>query len=75
MSSKSEDYTVTGRGTNSQGNKWDNRQYSSGSGYHYSNSDGSYYYQNPNGSTYHNDGKGKSTYTTPSGHKVKKSTQ
>ncbi|KAJ7678964.1 hypothetical protein DFH06DRAFT_1315927 [Mycena polygramma] len=65
-------YTVTSSGTNSQGNRYTHREYSTGSGYHYSNKDGSYYYRNPNGSTYHNDGKGGSTYTTPSGQQVRK---
>ncbi|RDI87305.1 hypothetical protein Vi05172_g2873 [Venturia inaequalis] len=62
-------YTITGSGTNSQGNHYCSRDYgssaSNGNSYHYSNTDGSYYYSNPNGSTYHNDGNGGSTYTKP----------
>ncbi|KAF8896120.1 hypothetical protein BD779DRAFT_562769 [Infundibulicybe gibba] len=42
-------YTVTGSGTNSQGNHYCSRQDSGGSGYHYSNTNESYYYQNTNG--------------------------
>ncbi|KAF7312517.1 hypothetical protein MIND_00265400 [Mycena indigotica] len=71
-SSKGGDYTVTSSGTNSNGNHYCHREYSSGGGYHYSNSDGSYYYNNPNGSTYYDNGKGGSTYTTPGGYKVQK---
>ncbi|KAK1924647.1 hypothetical protein DB88DRAFT_486302 [Papiliotrema laurentii] len=49
--------TITGRGTNSQGNSYDTRSDSSGNtGYHYSNTNGSYYYSNTNGSTYYNSG-------------------
>ncbi|KAI5813355.1 hypothetical protein BZA77DRAFT_321898 [Pyronema omphalodes] len=69
-------YNVTSHGTNSQGNHYCSRDFSSSSGsaggskgYHYSNSDGSYYYSNPNGSTYHNNGQGGSTYTPPSSKK------
>ncbi|KAL8681179.1 MAG: hypothetical protein Q9186_002711 [Xanthomendoza sp. 1 TL-2023] len=63
-------YDVTSSGTNSQGNHYCRRDYSSsgsqpanGNSYHYSNSDGSYYYSNPNGSTYYNNGNGGSNYT------------
>ncbi|XMA17769.1 hypothetical protein WAI453_010560 [Rhynchosporium graminicola] len=65
-------YTVTSRGTNSQGNNYDNREQPSGSAYHYSNSNGSYYYANGNGSTYYNDARGSSTYTDPNGNVTKK---
>ncbi|CAG8982551.1 hypothetical protein HYALB_00002333 [Hymenoscyphus albidus] len=72
-------YTITGRGVNSQGNKYDNRDEPSGKGYHYSNQpslaltplikkchqDGSYFYRDGDNATYHNDGKGNSTYTAP----------
>ncbi|TXT13084.1 hypothetical protein VHUM_01485 [Vanrija humicola] len=48
---------ITYRGTNSQGNSYDNRVDSSGNtGYHYSNTNDSYYYKNTNGSTYYNSG-------------------
>ncbi|KLT42543.1 hypothetical protein CC85DRAFT_285457 [Cutaneotrichosporon oleaginosum] len=49
---------ITYRGTNSQGNSYDNRVSDSGGrGYHYSNTNGSYYYQNTNGSQYYNSGR------------------
>ncbi|KAL8651810.1 MAG: hypothetical protein Q9210_003048 [Variospora velana] len=67
-------YSVTSTGTNSQGNHYCSRDYSSGNSqpansnsYHYSNSNGSYYYSNPNGSTYYNTGDGGSKYTAPGG--------
>ncbi|RPB10674.1 hypothetical protein P167DRAFT_537398 [Morchella conica CCBAS932] len=63
-------YDVTSSGTNSQGNRYDSRDYGSSApnqnSYHYSNKDGSYYYSNSNGSSYYNDGKGNATYSTPS---------
>ncbi|KAF6220861.1 hypothetical protein HO133_002541 [Letharia lupina] len=70
-------YDVTSSGTNSQGNRYDSRDYTPSTGgsqandntYHYSNNDGSYYYSNSNGSTYHNDGNGGSKYTAPGGKK------
>ncbi|RVX71811.1 hypothetical protein B0A52_04210 [Exophiala mesophila] len=65
-------YTITGSGTNSQGNYYDTRIQPSGNAYHYSNTDGSYYYSNGNGSTYHNNGNGGSTYTAPNGNVYKK---
>ncbi|CAG8982553.1 hypothetical protein HYALB_00002335 [Hymenoscyphus albidus] len=65
-------YTVTGSGTNSQGNSYDTRSQPSGNAYHYSNNDGSYYYSNGNNSTYHNNGQGGSTYTAPNGNVYKK---
>ncbi|KAF9264116.1 hypothetical protein L218DRAFT_926340 [Marasmius fiardii PR-910] len=66
MSNK--DYTITGSGTNDQGNHWCHRDDGTGSNaYHYSNRDGSYYYQNPNGSKYYNSGDGYSRYTSPDG--------
>ncbi|KAF7327964.1 F-box domain-containing protein [Mycena kentingensis (nom. inval.)] len=71
-SSGGQPYTVTSSGHNSSGNHYCHREYSTGGGYHYSNSDGSYYYSNPNGSTYYNNGNGGSTYTTPTGYQVKK---
>nr|GAT57363.1 predicted protein [Mycena chlorophos] len=68
-SSKGGEYTVTGSGTNSSGNHYCNREYSNGSGYHYSNTNGSYYYSNPNGSTYYNNGRevmsGRRTRVSP----------
>ncbi|KAJ5118170.1 uncharacterized protein N7515_010393 [Penicillium bovifimosum] len=64
-------YTVTGSGTNSQGNHYCNRDYGSSASnqnsYHYSNTNGSYYYSNPNGSTYYSSPSGQGTYTPPSG--------
>ncbi|KAK5113025.1 hypothetical protein LTR85_011047 [Meristemomyces frigidus] len=63
------DYVVTSRGTKSQGNRYDTRQYSvpgsdaTCSGYHYSNLDGSYYYYNPDGSSYYDNGRGGARYT------------
>eukprot|EP00561_Arcocellulus_cornucervis_P005474 CAMPEP_0185811614 /NCGR_PEP_ID=MMETSP1322-20130828/8327_1 /TAXON_ID=265543 /ORGANISM="Minutocellus polymorphus, Strain RCC2270" /LENGTH=74 /DNA_ID=CAMNT_0028508081 /DNA_START=39 /DNA_END=263 /DNA_ORIENTATION=+ len=60
-----------GSGNNSQGNHYNTpggTNSSSGSSYHYSNTNGSYYYSNDNGSTYYNSGQGSSTYTSPSGH-------
>ncbi|KAG1761524.1 hypothetical protein EDD22DRAFT_953984 [Suillus occidentalis] len=66
--SKRGEYTVTGHGTNKEGNHWCTRDYGSdGTGHHYSNKDGSFYYQNPDGSKYHNNGAGKATFTTPNG--------
>ncbi|MCJ1406412.1 hypothetical protein MMC19_000477 [Ptychographa xylographoides] len=66
---QSQGYTITSSGTNSQGNHYCSRDYSSASSapansnsYHYSNTDGSYYYSNPNGSTYYNDGNGGASY-------------
>ncbi|KAF8840921.1 hypothetical protein BDN67DRAFT_967841 [Paxillus ammoniavirescens] len=51
-SSNSGSYSHTGHGTNSQGNHYCSCDYgSSGTGYHFSNTDGSYYYSNPNSST------------------------
>jgi hypothetical protein len=68
--SSNKGYNVTGRGTNSQGNSYDRRDYGSGvansNTFHYSNQNGSYYYSNPNGSTYYNNGAGSATYTPPS---------
>ncbi|KAF9506492.1 hypothetical protein BS47DRAFT_1333802 [Hydnum rufescens UP504] len=65
------DYAVKGSGTNTQGNRYDARDYGSGApnqnSYHYSNKDGGYYYSNSDGSKYYNDGKGSSTYTPPGG--------
>jgi len=65
------DYSTTSRGTNSQGNAYDSRDYGSGAAnqnsYHYSNNDGSYYYNNSDNSKYYNDGKGNASYTPPSG--------
>ncbi|PBP28011.1 hypothetical protein BUE80_DR000853 [Diplocarpon rosae] len=55
-------YTITSRGTNSQGNNYDNR----------TQLNGSYYYSNGNDSTYYNDGKGSSTCTAPNGNVYKK---
>jgi len=63
-------YTVTGRGTNDQGNSYDNRSYSDGPAYHYSNQNGSYYYSNSNGSTYYNSGTGYAQYNSPSGNQT-----
>ncbi|EHL01554.1 hypothetical protein M7I_2439 [Glarea lozoyensis 74030] len=60
-------YTITRRGTNSQGNRYDNRVTADGPAYHYSNRDGSYYYANGDKSTYYNDGQGGSIYTAPNG--------
>lgn len=57
-------------GYNSQGNHYNTpggTNSSSGSAYHYSNSNGSYYYSNDNGSSYYNSGSGSSQYTAPSG--------
>lgn len=57
-------------GVNSQGNAYTTpggTNTSSGSSYHYSNSNGSYYYKNDNGSTYYNNGQGQATYTPPGG--------
>ncbi|KAH8792765.1 hypothetical protein BGZ57DRAFT_920866 [Hyaloscypha finlandica] len=68
-------YTVTGSGTNSQGNSYDTRIQPGGSAYHYSNANGSYYYSNADNSTYYNSGKGGSgsaTYTAPNGNVYKK---
>merc|ERR1711939_157937 len=65
-------YTITGSGTNSQGNSYDTRSQLSGDAYHYSNTNGSYYYSNGNGSTYYNSGSGSSTYTAPDGNTYKK---
>ncbi len=51
---------------NSQGNHYSTpggTNGSSGSAYHYSNSNRSYYYKNDNGSTYYNDGQGGSRYS------------
>ncbi|PYH28315.1 uncharacterized protein BO87DRAFT_381417 [Aspergillus neoniger CBS 115656] len=70
MPRSGKDFSYKGSGTNSQGNHWCSRDYSSSSNpnsYHYSNSNGSYYYSNPDGSTYYNNGSGGSTYTPPSG--------
>ncbi|TAQ87146.1 hypothetical protein B7494_g4553 [Chlorociboria aeruginascens] len=64
-------YTVTGSGTNSQGNSYDTRSQPSGGAYHYSNSNGSYYYSNGDGSTYYNSGS-SATYTAPDGNSYKK---
>ncbi|WVQ78088.1 hypothetical protein IAT38_000169 [Cryptococcus sp. DSM 104549] len=51
---------ISGRGTNSQGNRYDTRTDSAGNtGYHYSNQNGSYYYANP--------GIGFAKYTSLSG--------
>ncbi|KAI0204855.1 hypothetical protein F4808DRAFT_474168 [Astrocystis sublimbata] len=65
------DFTYKGRGTNSQGNRWDSRDYGpeapNQNPYHYSNKDGDYYYSNPDGSRYYNDGRGRATYTAPDG--------
>ncbi|KIN00424.1 hypothetical protein OIDMADRAFT_19513 [Oidiodendron maius Zn] len=65
-------YTITGSGTNSQGNSYDTRSQPAGDAYHYSNSNGSYYYSNGNNSTYYNNGQGSSTYTAPNGNVYKK---
>ncbi|KAE9371321.1 hypothetical protein N431DRAFT_467510 [Stipitochalara longipes BDJ] len=81
-------YHITYRGTNSQGNRYDNRVQHDGPGYHYSNKgkiscipggsltdltlDGSYYYKNGDNSTYYNDGYGGSRYTAPDGNVYKK---
>ncbi|KAJ6463927.1 hypothetical protein C8R45DRAFT_1107515 [Mycena sanguinolenta] len=51
---------IVSSGTNSQGNHWTSYK------------DGSFSYKNADGSTYVDDGKGSSTYTSPSGHQVKK---
>ncbi|KAI4133292.1 MAG: hypothetical protein LQ347_002235 [Umbilicaria vellea] len=81
MPNSDKSYNVTSSGTNSQGNHYCHRDYSSSStsasgggskssnnnSYHYSNSNGSYYYSNPNSSTYYNDGNGGAKYTPPSG--------
>ncbi|KZF20423.1 hypothetical protein L228DRAFT_285131 [Xylona heveae TC161] len=60
-------YSVTGSGTDSQGNHYCNRDYGASApnqnSYHYSNNNGSYYYSNPDGSTYYNSGNGHSKYT------------
>ncbi|KAL1737344.1 hypothetical protein EV714DRAFT_266148 [Schizophyllum commune] len=62
------EWKTTSTGTNSQGNKWDKRDYGYGDNtYHYSNKDGSYHYKNPDNSTYTNNGQGSSTYTAPNG--------
>ncbi len=59
------------RGVNSQGNSYNTpggTNSSTGSSYHYSNSNGSYYYQNDNGSTYYNPGSsgaGSISYSAP----------
>ncbi|KAK5136706.1 hypothetical protein LTR08_002359 [Meristemomyces frigidus] len=62
-------HTLTARGTNSQGNYYDAREYADTphKGYHYSNQDGSYYYSNPDGSAYFDDGKGGARYTREDG--------
>ncbi|KAG2114853.1 hypothetical protein DEU56DRAFT_985106 [Suillus clintonianus] len=65
------DFTITGHGTNKEGNHWCTRDYgSSGTGHHYSNKDGSFYYKNPDGSQYFNNGSGKAALTTPNSHVV-----
>ncbi|KAG0701204.1 hypothetical protein DFH29DRAFT_927882 [Suillus ampliporus] len=64
--------TITGHGTNKQGNHWCTRDYGScGTGFHYSNTDDSYYYKNPDGSTVHVDKFGQKTLTTPDGRVIK----
>ncbi|KAG0646077.1 hypothetical protein D0Z07_8398 [Hyphodiscus hymeniophilus] len=65
-------YKIISSGTNSQGNKYDNRSQPCGKAYHYSNLDGSYFYRNGNNSTYYNNGQGSSTYTAPNGNVTKK---
>ncbi|KZP22534.1 hypothetical protein FIBSPDRAFT_786901 [Athelia psychrophila] len=64
--------SVTGSGSNDQGNHYCTREDSAGnSGYHYSNNDGSYYYSNTDGSNYYNSGSGYAQYTSPSGQQNK----
>ncbi|OBZ62669.1 hypothetical protein A0H81_15037 [Grifola frondosa] len=64
-----EDYNVTSRGVNDQGNAYDHRVSSTGDhSYHYSNKDGGYYYHNSDNSRYYNSGNGYSSYTSADGH-------
>ncbi|OBZ66146.1 hypothetical protein A0H81_13714 [Grifola frondosa] len=63
-----EDYNVTSRGVNDQGNSYDHRVSSAGDhSYHYSNKDGGYYYQNSDSSRYYNSGDGYSRHTAADG--------
>ncbi|GAB7338311.1 hypothetical protein MBLNU457_4625t1 [Dothideomycetes sp. NU457] len=62
-------YQIANKGTNSQGNRYESRDYGPNvpdrNAYRYSNNNGSYYYKNPDGSRYYNNGKGYSRFDGP----------